>query len=486
MSTKKLFDILPEEEIIKVIGREDVVIEGLQIDSRQIDIGQAFIALKGYITDGHKYIDMAIDKGAKVIFCEEKPDNLQEDITYVIYKNGNSIAGKVANKFYDQPSRNLTLIGVTGTNGKSSCVTLLHRLFTQLGYKVGLISTIENKIGNKVIDTTHTTPDAIALNSLLEEMVDSGCEYVFMEVSSHALHQGRVAGLTFAGGAFTNISHDHINYHKTFKEYIRVKKSFFDNLDESAFAISNIDDKNGRVMMDNCKSEKSYYGLLHPCDYKGKIIDNTIEGLYMDINDMKVHFSLSGKFNAYNLLTVYAIADKLEVNKEEAIILMSSLKNAEGRFDKIINHEKGITAIVDYAHTPDALENVIETINEIKRPQTELITVIGCGGNRDKSKRPIMAAIASAKSGTTILTSDNPRDEDPNIILDEMEKGIEEKNINKVLRIVDRKEAIRTACRLAQQGDIILVAGKGHEKVQEIKGEKFPFDDKKILKAAML
>lgn len=481
-----MFDILPEKGIFYDSDLSDVMIAGVSLDSREIKKGYLFIALKGHVTDGHQYIQKAINQGAIAILCEELPEEREDDVSYIRYTEKQRIAGEVASRFYDLPSRNVKMVGITGTNGKSSCVTMLHQLVQLLGYKAGMISTIANKIGDSVIPAQLTTPDPITLHRLIKEMVDSGCEYAFMEVSSHAMTQGRVAGIRFKGGAFTNITQDHLDYHGTMKSYIAAKKSFFDQLDEDAFAISNKDDKNGEVMLQNCRARKKYFGLRHACDYKGKILSNEMEGLFMDVNGNRAHFNFSGVFNAYNILTVYAIACELGLNNEEVLIHMSGLKHVDGRFEKILGNADGIMGIIDYAHTPDALENVLETIKEVKSQGVKIITVVGCGGNRDKGKRPLMARIAAIKSDQIILTSDNPRNEEPESIIDDMEKGLNKELKNKMLRITDRKEAIRTACRIAKSGDVILVAGKGHETYQEIKGKKFPFDDKKILIAELL
>jgi UDP-N-acetylmuramoyl-L-alanyl-D-glutamate--2,6-diaminopimelate ligase len=481
-----LFDILPEEGIRKEKVHDNPVIKGITLDSREVKEGFLFLALEGYVTDGHNYIDAAIANGAVAILCKTVPEIIDDHIEYIRYSDAHTISGMIAKKFYDDPSSHIKLIGITGTNGKSSCVTMAFDLFKSYGYKVGLISTIEVRIGDNRLPSTHTTPDPISLNRILSSMVDGKCDYVFMEVSSHAIHQGRIAGIAFSGGVFTNITRDHLDYHGTMLEYLNTKKMFFDGLGNEAFALSNIDDKNGKVMLQNTEARKRYYGLHHPCDFKGKILSNTIEGLYMDINDRQAHFNLSGRFNASNLLAVYGIGIELGMEEEELLVHMSMLTNAKGRFEKVTGNKDRITGIVDYAHTPDALEKVLDTLYEIRKPGHKTITVVGCGGNRDKGKRPLMAKVAVVKSDMVILTSDNPRNEDPEVIIEEMEKGIEKEYKNKTLRIVDRKEAIRTACRLAEPGDIILVAGKGHESYQEIKGEKFPFDDKKILEAELL
>ena len=398
--------------------------------------------------------------------------------------NTSEALGFIAANYYDNPSEKLKIVGVTGTNGKTTIVTLLFNLFTDLGYKTGMLSTIQNKINNRVLETTHTTPDALKINKLLNQMVDDGCEYVFMEVSSHAIHQHRITGIIYIGGVFTNITHDHLDYHKTFKEYIKAKKLFFDNLPSNAFAITNIDDKNGNVMLQNTNAKKFTYGLKNMASYKGRIIENDFEGMMMNVDGSEMYSMLSGKFNAYNIFAVYATAMLLEQDKEEVLVGISKLKGAEGRFD-IIRSASEITAIIDYAHTPDALENVISTINSIRTHNEQLITVVGAGGNRDSSKRPTMAKIASMLSNRVILTSDNPRNEDPMQILADMREGIDPAKKNMSMVIPDRKEAIITAYNIAQPGDMILIAGKGHEKYQEIKGIKYPFDDKKIMEELM-
>ncbi|MGB0864597.1 MAG: UDP-N-acetylmuramoyl-L-alanyl-D-glutamate--2,6-diaminopimelate ligase, partial [Saprospiraceae bacterium] len=390
--------------------------------------------------------------------------------------------GQMASNFYEHPSTKLKLIGVTGTNGKTTTVTLLYRLFSDLGYKVGLLSTVENIIAGQVIPSTYTTPDAVQINALIEEMVDSGCEYAFMEVSSHAIQQHRITGLTFTGGLFTNISHDHLDYHKTFKAYIKAKKMFFDILESSAFALTNIDDRNGLVMLQNTKARKLTYGLRRPADFKAKIIENSLSGLYLELDKQELFARLIGQFNAYNLLSVYSVAVLLEQEKFEVLQSLSKLKSAEGRFDYVLSKDQKITAIVDYAHTPDALEKVLSTIDKLKSGNTKVITVVGCGGDRDKKKRPLMAKVACDYSHQVILTSDNPRSEEPEAILQDMEAGIPPYATQKSITIINRKEAIKVACKLAQPEDIILVAGKGHEKYQEIKGVKHDFDDKKILR----
>ena len=459
----------------------NTTIKNIVFDSRKVEQNSLFVAVKGTQVDGHDYIEKAIDKGASVVICEQVPTKttvLAEAIFFQV-KDTAATLGFLAQNFNDHPSKKIQLIGVTGTNGKTTTVTLLYNLFSQLGYKVGLLSTVENKIGVRTLAATHTTPDAITITSLLKEMVEEDCEYVFMEVSSHAIHQKRIAGLHFRGGIFTNLSHDHLDYHKSFKEYIYAKKQFFDDLPPSAFALTNVDDKQGSVMIQNTKAQIATYSLRKIASYKAKILENRIEGLHLTINNQALFCRLIGVFNAYNLLAVYATGHLLGQNAMELLVLLSNLKAAEGRFDTIV--ENGKIGIVDYAHTPDALENVLDTIKKIAKNTQQIVTVIGCGGDRDKAKRPIMTTVACNKSDTIILTSDNPRSENPYDILKDMEAGIPEAAVSKVLIIEDREQAIKTACKLARKGDIILIAGKGHEKYQEKKGNKFPFDDKQTL-----
>ena len=463
------------------IGSLNTNITTVVFDSRKIQKDSLFVALSGTQVDGHQFIKQAIQKGAIAIACKKLPDEreLFKGITYLQVEDTANALGLMAQNFYSNPSTKLNLVGVTGTNGKTTSVTLLYNLFTNLGYKVGLLSTVHNKIGTRTISATHTTPDVLTINSLLEEMVAEGCEYAFMEVSSHAIHQDRIKGLHFRGGIFTNLSHDHLDYHKTFKSYIYTKKKFFDELPKSAFALTNLDDKQGRVMVQNTKAQIATYSLTKLADYKVKILENRMEGLHLTINNQELFCRLVGVFNAYNLLAVYAAAHLLDEESQKLLMILSNLKAAEGRFDTII--QKGKIGIVDYAHTPDALENVLDTIKKIAKKSQNIITVVGCGGDRDRAKRPIMAAMACNKSDTVILTSDNPRTEEPYSILKEMEKGVPKSAEEKVLVIEDREQAIKTACKLAKKGDIILVAGKGHEKYQEINGKKFPFDDKQTL-----
>lgn len=479
---KKLFEIIPDDIRISADHRELEVVQ-IEIDSRKVSSQTLFIAIKGHQTDGHLYVARAIEAGATVIVHNEDA-NVQkiEGVIYIPVSDTSKYAGLIAHKFYDYPSYNTQLIGVTGTNGKTSVVTLLYQAMVAMGYKVGLISTVQNRIGDVIVDATHTTPDAINLNRLLAEMVENGCDYVFMEVSSHAIDQQRISGLKFRVAAFTNISHDHLDYHDTFKEYIWTKKKFFDYLDKEATAISNIDDKRGEVMLQNTSATVKTFALRSDADYTAKIITDSIEGLHMIIDRQEIYFQLSGRFNAYNLLTVYAILMESGLPSDEILPVLSQLKGAEGRFEKIVNPVTETCAIVDYAHTPDALDNVLQTIKQTISDTQKIITVVGCGGDRDKAKRPIMAQIAASLSSKVVLTSDNPRSENPEAILDDMEEGLLNNNAEHVLRIADRKQAIRTAIALANDRDIILVAGKGHEKYQEIKGEKFPFDDKEIIR----
>jgi UDP-N-acetylmuramoyl-L-alanyl-D-glutamate--2,6-diaminopimelate ligase len=475
-----LQDILYKVHLQQVQGPTNIQVSAIVIDSRKVVAGSVFVAIKGLQSDGHAYIEKAVSLGAAAIVCEVMPETLLESITYILVKNSNEAVAFMANNFYNQPSLHTKLVGVTGTNGKTTIATVLFKLFTQLGYKCGLISTVQNQIANEIIPATHTTPDAVSLNALLHEMVEQGCSHVFMECSSHAIHQHRIAGLHFTGGLFSNITHDHLDYHKTFDEYIKVKKKFFDDLPSNAFAISNADDKRGEVMLQNTHAKKYFYSLKTMADFKGRILDNALTGLQMTVNEMEVHFRLIGEFNAYNLLAVYGAAVCLGEDKYEVLTALSMLTGAEGRFDYIISKQL-IIGIVDYAHTPDALENVLATIKKLRKGHEQVITVVGCGGDRDKAKRPIMAQAACAFSNRVILTSDNPRTEDAAAILADMEKGLDSAGRRKSITIADRKEAIKTAVSLAGEEDIILVAGKGHEKYQDINGIKHPFDDKLVL-----
>lgn len=476
-----LNDILYKAGIVSVVGNTQVEINDLQLDSRKVKPGSCFIAVKGTATDGHAFIETAVANGAIAVVCEQLPAATAEDVTYVQVQNSAFAAGIMAHNFFGSPSTKMQLVGVTGTNGKTTIATLLWKLFSALGYKCGLISTVQNQIGTEIVPATHTTPDAVSINALLKRMLDAGCSYVFMECSSHAIHQHRIAGLEFAGALFSNITHDHLDYHQTFDEYIRVKKSWFDGLSSGAFAISNADDKRGAVMLQNTAAKKYYYSLKTMADFKGKILENSITGLHMTINERDVYFRLIGEFNASNLLAVYGAAICLGQEATTVLQVLSSLDGAEGRFDYMVSNREKLIGIIDYAHTPDALLNVLATIKKLRKGNEQLITVVGCGGNRDKTKRPVMAAVACEYSDKVILTSDNPRSEDPQEILNEMYAGVNAGAKKKVITIADRKEAIKTAVSLAGNEDIVLVAGKGHEKYQEIKGVKYDFDDKQVL-----
>lgn len=478
---KYLADIVNYIAPIEIIGDSRCAIASLVIDSRKVSKDSCFIAIVGNATDGHLYIESCIAAGAMVIVCQYLPENLHKHITYVLVKDTSYSLGLLANAFYDFPSSKLNLIGVTGTNGKTSVATLLFRLFGSFGFSCGLLSTVQNQINDKIIPATHTTPDAVSLNALLAEMVITGCDYCFMEVSSHAIHQHRIAGLTFAGGIFTNITHDHLDYHKTFDNYIAAKKMFFDSLPKEAFALSNADDKNGMVMLQNTKAKKYFYAVKTPADYKIKVVDNSLDGLQLDINGVEVYTRLIGIFNAYNIACVYAVADILGFDKIEILTKLSAIAPPEGRFDQIISQNEKITAIVDYAHTPDALKNVLQTIEDTRKGNEKIITIMGCGGDRDKAKRPVMAQVSVRYSTLSVFTADNPRSENPATILSEMIEGVDVSLRKKVLTIEDRREAIKTACMLASKGDILLIAGKGHEKYQEINGVKTPFDDKQVV-----
>ena len=478
---KLLSDILYKVRLEQVIGSTHVAVSSVAFDSRKVKKDSLFVATKGTTLDGHAYIEKAVESGAIAIVCETLPENKNEAVTYIKVSDATFALGIIACNYFDNPSEKLKLVGVTGTNGKTTTVTLLFNLFKSLGYSVGLLSTVENKINNTVIPATHTTPDALTLNELLTAMIEQGCEYVFMEVSSHAVVQNRIAGLYFTGAIFSNITHDHLDYHKTFDEYIKAKKRFFDYLPNSAFALVNRDDKNGLIMLQNTKAHKYTYGLQTIADFKCKILENQLNGLLLNIENVEVWVKLIGNFNAYNILAVYATAILLKQNKTNVLTALSNLNSVDGRF-QYVKSPKGLIGIVDYAHTPDALKNVLETIKDLRTGNEQVITLIGCGGDRDSGKRPIMAAIACEYSNKVILTSDNPRSEDPEEILNQMQKGINPVDSKKTLRITDRKEAIKIACSLTKSGDIILIAGKGHEKYQEIKGIKHPFDDFEILK----
>ena len=481
---KILKDILYKTGIEDVIGSTNLAVEKITFDSREVEKFTLFVAVKGVNVDGHQFINKAIEQGAEAIVCEDLPAELNPKITYVKVQNSKRALGIIASNFYDNPSEKLTMVGVTGTNGKTTVATLLFNLFKAMGHKTGLLSTVENRIADKIIPSTHTTPDAIQLNSLLAKMVENGVSHCFMEVSSHAIDQDRIAGLVFDLGIFTNITHDHLDYHKTFNEYIKAKKKFFDNLSEEAKALINIDDKHGEVMVQNTKAKVYTYAMKTLADFHVKILENHFDGMLLSIDGQEVWTKLIGEFNAYNILAVYGSSVLLGKDKMVVLTNISLLEPVEGRF-QYFKTENNIAAIVDYAHTPDALQNVLETIKKIRTGNEKLITVVGCGGDRDKEKRPSMAKIASEYSDKVILTSDNPRSENPETIIDEMRTGVEPQNYKKVHSIVNRREAIKTASALASEGDIILVAGKGHEKYQEIKGEKFPFDDYEELKNAL-
>ncbi len=459
-------------------GDEDVQVSGLTLDSRAVTSGFLFAASRGVHTDGHLYIAKAIELGATVILCEEAGD-MQAGVTYVVVENAAESLGYLASEYYENPSRNITLVGITGTNGKTSIATMLYQCFMNLGHKTGLLSTIKYSIDGVDTVSTHTTPNSVRINELLAEMVDAGCEYAFMEVSSHALHQYRTAGLEFKGGVFTNITHDHLDYHTDFKEYIYTKKRLFDGLSSEAFALVNKDDKNSATMVQNTKATKYTYSLKSVSDFKTKVLESDFDGMLLDLGGMEVWLRLVGHFNAYNVLAVYGVAFLLDKDHMDIVTALSAINSVDGRFQNIKGG--GVTAIVDYAHTPDALQNVVDTINAIRTKNEQLITVVGCGGDRDKAKRPVMARIACQASDRVILTSDNPRTEDANTIIEEMMAGVEPQNYKKVLKIVNREEAIKTAISLSQTGDVILVAGKGHETYQEIDGVRHPFDDKEVI-----
>jgi UDP-N-acetylmuramoyl-L-alanyl-D-glutamate--2,6-diaminopimelate ligase len=477
-----LQDILYKVHLLEVVGATDIAVSSIAIDSRKVIKGTAFVAIKGVAQDGHEYISKAIELGAKVIVCENMPALLVEGVTYIKVASTPEAVAFMAHQFYDAPSTKIKLVGVTGTNGKTTIATLLFKLFSSLGYTCGLVSTVQNQIGDQIIPSTHTTPDAVSLNELLSTMVNAGCSHVFMECSSHAVHQHRITGLVFTGALFSNITHDHLDYHKTFEAYIAAKKGFFDALPATAFAITNADDKRGEVMLQNTKAKKLCYGLKSSADFKGKILENALTGLVMLVNEIEVHFRLIGEFNAYNLLAVYGAAVNLGIESSVALTNLSMLAGAEGRFDYIISN-KQVIGIIDYAHTPDALENVLATIKKLRKGYEQVITVVGCGGDRDKTKRPIMAQTACDLSDKVILTSDNPRTEDPAQIIADMEAGLNTAAKRKYISILDRKEAIQAAVEFARPEDIVLVAGKGHEKYQDINGVKHPFDDKAILLA---
>lgn len=476
----ELKDILYNVSLKQVAGVTDVHISNICFDSRKVQPGDVFVAVKGTVTDGHQYINKAVTSGVEAVICEDMPAELAPSVTYIQVDNAAKALAVMSCNFFDNPSSKLKLTGITGTNGKTTVATLLFQLFQKLGYKTGLISTVNNQINDVVVLATHTTPDPVALNSLLNDMVTSGCDFCFMEVSSHAVAQHRTVGLEFTGGVFTNITHDHLDFHGTFSAYLKAKKEFFDGLSKTAFALTNMDDKNGMVMLQNTPAHKKTYALKSMADFKARIIENQFSGLQLNLGNEEVWFKMVGSFNAYNLLAVYGTAMLLEQEHLKALTILSRLTGAEGRFDYMIS-PGGVIGIVDYAHTPDAVQNVLDTIQSIRKGTEQVITIIGCGGDRDKAKRPVMAQVACDWSDKVILTSDNPRTEDPEQIIRDMEAGVMPNNSRKMMAIADRRQAIRTACHLAKPGDIILLAGKGHEKYQEINGVKYPFDDKVIL-----
>jgi UDP-N-acetylmuramoyl-L-alanyl-D-glutamate--2,6-diaminopimelate ligase len=477
---KLLKDIIYKTGIVEISGATSTGIAAVCSDSRKAREGSMFVAVRGTQSDGHAYIDQVIEQGAVAVVCEVMPQNRHDGITYVKVTDSAMALGQIASNYFDSPSAKLKLVGITGTNGKTTTATLLFRLFRSLGYPAGLLSTVRNQVNDQVIPSTHTTPDPLQMNELLAAMVDEGCRYCFIEVSSHAMVQKRTAGLDFSGGVFTNITHDHLDYHKTFDEYLKAKRSFFDSLPSDAFALTNLDDRNGAVIIQNTKAKTYSYGLFSMSDYKCRLIENSFNGLLLNIDGHEVHCKLIGSFNAYNLTAAYATAMLLGEDKMKVLTMLSTLDPVEGRFD-FITGDKKVLGVVDYAHTPDALKNVLNTIHDVSSGKGRVITIVGCGGDRDASKRPVMAKIACEMSDRVILTSDNPRSEDPEDIIHQMEKGIPPAGTRKTLSIVDRKEAIKTAVALAQPGDIILLAGKGHEKYQEIRGKRNPFDDKQIL-----
>ncbi|MRX66947.1 UDP-N-acetylmuramoylalanyl-D-glutamate--2,6-diaminopimelate ligase [Flavobacterium resistens] len=478
---KILKDILYKVAIESVTGSTEIGIQKIEFDSRKVEADDIFVAIRGSLSDGHDYIEKAIQLGATAIICDTLPQNIEKGISYIQVKDTNTALAFMAANYFGDPSAKLKLVGVTGTNGKTTIASLLFQLFKKAGFKVGLLSTVKIMVDETEYPATHTTPDSITINHFLNEMIEEGVTHCFMEVSSHGIHQKRTEALHFVGGIFTNLSHDHLDYHPTFAEYRDVKKSFFDSLPKTAFALSNIDDKNGTVMLQNTVARKFTYALKSYADFKATILESQLSGLLLKVNDNEVWVKLIGTFNAYNVLAIYGTAIELGMDSLEALRLLSDLESVSGRFQYIVS-AGNITAVVDYAHTPDALDNVLKTINDIRTKNEQLITVVGCGGNRDKTKRPIMAKIASDLSDKAILTSDNPRNEDPEVILDEMEKGVEPHNYKRILRITDRKQAIKTACQLAQPNDIILIAGKGHETYQEINGVRHHFDDMETVK----
>ena len=477
----RLNELLKNIKPIQILGDVNTDISGINIDSRKIEPGHLFVAMKGTQVDGHQFIPKALDLGATAILCENLPDVRKDGVTYIQVESTEDAVGKVATLFFGNPTEKLKLVGVTGTNGKTTIATLLYNMFRKLGYKCGLLSTVCNYIEGEAIPTTHTTPDPIELNALLGKMVEAGCQYAFMECSSHAIHQKRIGGLKFAGGIFTNLTRDHMDYHKTVENYRNAKKAFFDGLPKSAFAITNADDKNGMVMVQNCKAQIKTYSTRSMADFRARILECHFEGMYLEIDGREVGVQFIGKFNVSNLLAVYGTAIMLGQKPENVLVVLSTLKSVSGRLEPIHSPE-GYTAIVDYAHTPDALENVLKAIHEVLNGKGRVITVCGAGGNRDKGKRPLMAQEAVKQSDKVIITSDNPRFEEPQDIINDMLAGLDKQQMKKVVSIVDRKEAIRTACMMAEKGDVILIAGKGHEDYQEIKGVKHHFDDKEVVK----
>ncbi|MFM2137781.1 MAG: hypothetical protein RJA57_88 [Bacteroidota bacterium] len=476
-----LQEVLYKTAIRQVQGSTSLEVTSIHTDSREVLPGGVFIAVRGGLTDGHHFIAQALSKGAIAVVCEVLPDDLSQHITWVQVENSIRAAGHMAHRFYGSPSARMRVVGVTGTNGKTTIATLLYKLFTRLGHPCGLLSTVENRIGEQVLPATHTTPDAVQLNRLLARMAEEGCTHVFMETSSHALDQHRVAGIEYAGAIFSNITHDHLDYHKTFDAYIRAKKSFFDGLSSNAFALTNVDDKRGGIMLQNTAARRFTYALRQPADFKGRVLDNGLGGLQMNVNDIEVHFRLMGEFNAYNLLAVFGAATCLGEDKQEVLTVLSELSGAEGRFEPVISATHRVMAIIDYAHTPDALLNVLAAVKKLRKRNEQVLTVVGCGGDRDRTKRPLMAEAACEHSDRVIFTSDNPRNEDPAQIIRDMEEGLAPSYRRKYLCITDRREAIKTAISLSQAEDIILVAGKGHEKYQEVRGVRLPFDDRQVV-----
>jgi len=482
---KALADLLLNVNVTQIQGVTDIIISGITYDSREVKAGSMFFAVKGTRVDGHSFITQVIQNGAVAIVCETLPESISNKVIYIQVDDSSYASGVMASNWFDNPSKRLKLVGITGTNGKTTTVTLLFNLFRELGYHTGLLSTILNQVDDEIIPSTHTTPDSIHLNQLLNHMAEKGCSYCFMEVSSHAIVQNRIAGLIFAGGIFSNITHDHLDFHKTFDEYLKAKKRFFDELPSTAFALTNVDDRNGLVMLQNTKAARHTYSFQKMADFKGRIIEAPLDGLHLELDGNELWCRLVGRFNGYNMMAVYAASVLLEQDPLEVLTILSNLESVEGRFD-YIKSPQGIIGIVDYAHTPDALQNVLETINQLRTGTEMLITVVGCGGDRDKAKRPVMARIAARLSDKVILTSDNPRSEMPEQIIAEMLSGVEKEFARNVQTITDRHDAIRIACAMSRDNDVILIAGKGHEKYQEVKGVKHPFDDKEILKKYLL